>query len=78
MNWHLEFCVSIWLPSREFIQRLLDAAWIVVGRIQACDEPQHKLYVSELNIHKSQSVKRLTALATCFLPLLLRAKLHAF
>lgn len=45
------------------------------ARIQAYHERRYNLYVSTLNIHESQSVKRLTALATGFLPLSLAAGL---
>lgn len=47
----------------------------LVARFQAFNQRRYELYLSTLNIHESQSVKRLTALATGFLPLSLGASL---
>jgi hypothetical protein len=47
----------------------------LVARFQAFNQRRYDLYLSTLNIHESQSVKRLTALATGFLPLSLSATL---
>ncbi|KAE9380803.1 hypothetical protein N431DRAFT_323469 [Stipitochalara longipes BDJ] len=45
------------------------------ARIQAYDERRYKLYINALNIHESYSVRRLTSLATVFLPLSLAASM---
>lgn len=44
-------------------------------RIQAYHERRYNLYISALNIHESHSVRRLTTLATGFLPLSLGASM---
>jgi Mg2+ and Co2+ transporter CorA len=47
----------------------------LASRIQAYDERRYSLYINALNIHESESVKRLTTLATGFLPLSVGASL---
>jgi hypothetical protein len=66
--------------QEEFFERIHGACTQLskqASRIQAYNERRYNLYVSELNIRGSLSVKRLTALATGFLPLSLGASLLA-
>lgn len=45
------------------------------ARIQAYNERRYKIYMNTLNIYESHSIKRLTSLATVFLPLSLAASM---